>query len=137
MARRRQKRKRDYSRESRRGYRGDVESFVRKLREQGEHVVESARAALKDGADQVCGDSKTRVRVDTGALKESITVVDVANGTAYEIQANARKKGIAYGQFEEYAPWGHPFLLPALEAHRNEIHSNIKQAIDDAIQRGN
>ena len=134
------RRKRDYRTRAgdsfKRGYRGDVSAYIRFLREQGEHVLEAAKAALKDGADQVCADAKTRVRVDTGALRESIKVVDVANGAAYEVQANASKKGIAYGQFEEFAPWGHPFLIPAFEAHRQEVIDKIKQAVDNAVQQG-
>lgn len=106
------------------------------MRDQGEHVISAAKAALKEGADLVCADAKDRVRVDTGRLKESIKVVDIANGAAYEIEANAKKKNIAYGQFEEFAPWGHPFLIPALEAHKDMIHDKIKQAIDAAVQRG-
>lgn len=137
MARRR---KRNYRNrqgdELRRGYRGDVGAFVRMLQEQGEHVVEAAKAALKEGADAVAADAKTRVRVDTGALRDSIMVVDVRDGTAYEIQANASKKGIAYGQFEEFAPWGHPFLIPAFEANRASIIDKIKQAINNAVARG-
>ena len=134
----RSKRKRRYDREFQRGYRGHVGSFVRRLREQGEHVVAAAKNALKEGVDQVVVDAKSRVRVDTGRLKESIKAVDVADGAAYEIEANARnpKDHIVYGQFEEFAPWGHPFLMPALEAHTNGIIANIKQAIEDAVQRG-
>ncbi len=137
MARRRRRNYRNrQGDELRRGYRGDVGAFVRMLQEQGEHVVEAAKAALKEGADAVAADAKTRVRVDTGALRDSITVVDVRNGTAYEIQANASKKGIAYGQFEEFAPWGHPFLIPAFEANKAAIIDSIKQAINNAVAGG-
>lgn len=134
----RSRRKRRYDREFQRGYRGHVRSYLNLLREKGEHVVAAAKNALKEGVDEVVSDAKTRVRVDTGRLKESIKAVDVANGAAYEIQANARnpKDNIAYGQFEEFAPWGHPFLMPALEAHAEPIRNSIKQAVDEAIQRG-
>ena len=140
MARRRKRKKpnyRDRSGEFKRGYRGNVGAFVNLLREQGEHVLEAAKVALKNGADKVCADAKNRVRVDTGKLKESITVVDVADGTAYEIQANAEKKGIPYGQFEEFAPWGHPFLIPAFEANKDAIIAQIRQAIQNAVAQGN
>lgn len=133
MARRSRRR---YDREFRRGYRGQVGAYVNQLRQQGEHVVAAAKTALKNGVDVVVADAKSRVRVDTGKLKESIRAVDVANGAAYEVEANAKKKGIAYGQFEEFAPWGHPFLMPALDAHADEIRANIRQAIDDAVRRG-
>lgn len=101
-------------------------------------MVAAAKNALKEGVDQVVADAKSRVRVDTGRLKASIKAVDVENGAAYEVQADARnpKDNIAYGQFEEFAPWGHPFLMPALEAHAEPIRNNIRQAVDAAIQRG-
>lgn len=130
--------RRRYDREFQRGYRGAVRPYLNMLREKGEHVVAAAKNALKEGVDQVVADAKTRVRVDTGRLKESIKAVDVENGAAYEVQANARnpKDQIVYGQFEEFAPWGHPFLMPALEAHADAIRSNIRQAVEEAIQRG-
>ena len=121
-----------------RGYTGNVDDCVRRLREQGERVVEAAKEELKTGVDEVVADAKRRVRVDTGKLRDSIKAVSLEDGAAYEIEANAKNdKGIPYGQFEEFSPWGRPFLLPAIEANVEEIRENIKQAINVAARRGN
>ena len=140
MARRRlSRRSRRYrgNNDATRSYRGQVGAFMRELLEKGEHVVLAAKRELMKGAYDTAEDARSYVPVLTGRLKDSIEVVDVAEGAAFEIRATAKNQdGIGYGQFVEYAPWGTPFLLPALEANSDRTRHNIKQAIRDAIQRG-
>ena len=127
----------DYSR----GYSNieGIENAVRKLRAIGERVLDSAKAALKDGADMVVSDAKSRVPVRTGALKNSIMAKSLEDGAAYEISANAKnKKGIPYGQFVEWSPKiAKRFLYPAMDAQRDNVNNHVKQAIQNAIQQGN
>ena len=124
----------DYSR----GYSNveGIENAVRKLRAIGERVLDSAKAALKDGADMVVSDAKSRVPVRTGALKNSIMAKSLEDGAAYEISANAKnKKGIPYGQFVEWSPKiAKPFLYPAMDAQRDSVNNHVKQSIQNAIQ---
>ena len=74
----------------------------------------------------------------TGELRDSIRAVDVANGAAYEISANAKNaQGIAYGQFVEFSPKiNRPFLYPAIEANIRFVKEDIKAAIREAIHHG-
>ena len=135
MARRRRKHYNEG--EFQRGYRGQVDSFMRQLREKGEHVVQAAKSALKTGANDTAGSARSFCPVVTGKLRASIKVVELDDGAAYEIRAGAKNQdGVPYGQFVEYAPWGHPFLLPALEANSDRVRNNIKRAIQDAIRQG-
>ena len=124
----------DYSR----GYSNveGIDNAVRKLRAIGERVLDSAKAALKDGADMVVSDAKSRVPVRTGALKNSIMAKSLEDGAAYEISANAKnKKGIPYGQFVEWSPKiAKPFLYPAMDAQRDSVNNHVKQSIQNAIQ---
>lgn len=110
---------------------------VRRLREAGKHVEAAAKQALRNGADAVVADAKSRVPVRTGNLKNSIKAEPNRDGSAYKISANAQKNGVAYGQFVEFNPaYKKPFLYPALDAHRQQIRENIKDAAQQALRRG-
>ncbi|MBQ7705703.1 MAG: histone H1 [Selenomonadaceae bacterium] len=118
------------------GYRGNINSFVDELRAKGEHVVQAAKLELFKGAYDVLTDAQNNCPVRTGKLKDSLKVVDVADGAAFEISADAKNEdGVPYGQFIEYAPWGTPFLLPALESNSDRIRHNIKKAIQNAARQ--
>ena len=110
---------------------------TRNLREMGEHVVSAAKAALERGANKVVADAKRNVPVKTGKLRDSIKAVPNRDKSAYKISANAKNNGVAYGQIVEFSPKiNKPFLYPALDANRNQIRENIKEAARDAIRRG-
>lgn len=110
---------------------------LRQLREMGEHVVTAAKNALKDGADEVVADAKSRCPVRTGRLRDSIKAEPNRDGTAFDISANAQNDGYYYGQIVEFSPEiNRPFLYPALEANMGRIHGNIRAAINRALQTG-
>lgn len=112
------------------------------LREMGEHVVEAAKIALKNGADIVVADAKSRCPVRTGTLRDSIQAKGNKEGTVYIISADAvstDKKGrtFYYGKAVEFDPKiNKPFLYPAMDAHRDEVYEMIKAAANAAVQRG-
>lgn len=112
------------------------------LREMGEHVVQAAKDALKQGADIVVADAKSRCPVRTGKLRDSIQAEPNKSGTAYAISANAfstdnRGRKYYYGARVEFDPAiNKPFMYPAMDAHRDEIYSNVKDAISNAIRQG-
>ena len=111
-----------------------VSEAVRNLRMKGEHVLTAAKQALKEGADMIVQDAKSRCPVKTGALKNSITAKSLEYGAAYEISADAKNQnGVAYGQFVEFSPYGHPFLYPAMDAQRDNVNNRVKQAVQNAI----
>ena len=119
-----------------RGYIGNIAEAVRKLEEKGSHVLIAAKLALAAGVDQIIEDAKSRCPVETGNLRNSIKAIETNDGAAYEITADAtNNNGIAYGQFVEFAPWGTPFLYPAMDAHRDEIKRDIEEAIAAALAR--
>lgn len=123
----------------RRGYENiaGVNEAVRKLRMKGEHVLTAAKQGLKEGAQLVVDDAKSRCPVRTGKLRDSIKAVKLEDGAAYEISADAKnQRGIAYGQFVEFSPNGHPFLYPAFDAQKDAVKNHVKQAIDNAVARG-
>jgi hypothetical protein len=125
------------------------------LKDLGAHVLDAAKAALKQGADEVVAEAKNRcptyeghkkangrtywmADVTKGALRDSIKAEPKKNGTVYEISANAKtKKGFLYGQIVEFSPnHGHPFLYPAMDAKKDGVRKGIIEAIKTAIRRG-
>lgn len=111
------------------------------MREKGEHVINAAKLALAYGVDQIVADAKSRVPVRSGKLKESIKAREVAGveeGVLYELSADAtNKKRIAYGQFVEFDPRiAKPFMYPAMDANRDIIKNDVKEAIQEAIRQG-
>ena len=123
---------------------------IKQLREIGEYVVVAAKAALKEGVDEIVQDAKHRAPRRTGKLQDAIKAVPLKAGAEYVIQANEpalNKKGIPYGQFVEFAKFhmwrgnkiehdAHPFLYPAVEAGRANVKRKIEDAISNAINRG-
>ena len=110
---------------------------TQRLREMGEHVERAAKQALRAGAYKVVADAKSKVPVRSGNLKNSIKAVPNGDGSAYRISANAKKNGVAYGQFVEFSPKiNKPFLYPALNENRAQIRENVKTAAQNAIRRG-
>lgn len=105
------------------------------LKELGGNVADAAKRALKNGADIVAADAKRRVPVKTGKLRDSIQVKGNRSGTSYKISADAENKGYKYGKTVEYNPKiDKPFLHPALNAHRQQIREDIKNAARQAIK---
>lgn len=114
-----------------------IDDAVRRLRELGELVLTAAKQALKEGADMVVNDAKSRCPVRTGKLRDSIHAEGKEDGAAYEITADAKNQNnVAYGQFVEFSPNGHPFLYPAFDAQRDAVKNHVKQAIDNAVAQG-
>lgn len=130
---------------------GQVESHLKEL---GEHVLEAAKAALKEGVDSVVAEAKSRcpvyeghkkngkvymaAGVKPGALRDSIKAEPNNRGTVYQISADAKSSdGFLYGQILEFSPRvNRPFLYPALEAKKKDVVDGIAGAIREAIRRG-
>ena len=121
-----------------------VNETVRQLRELGEHVVEAAKMALKEGVDEVVADAKSRCPVKTGRLRDSIRAKSNRAGTVYELVADASVEDARgadgrfyYGAVVEFSPKiNKPFMYPAMEAHRQPIRDKINEAISRAVGSG-
>ena len=109
-----------------------------RLREIGEHVEAAAKSALKDGVDSIVTEAKSRCPVKSGKLRDSIHAKSFSDGAFYKILADAKNdNGEQYGAVVEWSPKiNRPFLHPALEANREQITNNIKDAIRRAVNGG-
>ncbi len=116
---------------------GNVNQAVRSLRELGEHVLTAAKAELKNGADLIVNDAKSRCPVRTGKLRDSIKAVRKKDGALYQISADARNQNnIPYGQFVEFDPKiAQPFLYPAFYANMDTVKNNVRNAVQNAIRQ--
>lgn len=126
-------------------YRSKSRKFGLDLRERfGEKVRESAKSALKDGAETVVQTSKELAPsgIDNpydqhpGQLKESIKAESKDNGLFYKISANAytynQKTGenYCYSRIVEFSPKiNKAFMYPSMDMHRQEIKNNVIEAI--------
>lgn len=119
---------------ARRGRGGFDRQFFEQL---GEDVTKAALKALKDGADLVVNEMKSRVPIKSGALQNSIRAIPLSKGRKYRIVADAKnEKGIAYGQFVEFDDRiKHPFMYPSYDEKRDEVKRLISDAIREACQR--
>ena len=115
------------------------------LKNLGEDILKAAKDALAQGAEEVVQEAKGRCpvydgrdrRVIKGALRDSIRSEKLRDGAAYKITADARAQdGMFYGQMVEFSPKiNHPFLYPALDAHKDAIKTSIVEAIKAACRR--
>lgn len=115
-----------------------VDETVRRLLEMGEHVVQAAKDAMKQGADEIVADAKSRCPVKTGRLRDSIKATPNRDGTSYDISADARNEdGFLYGQIVEFSPKEgyRPFLYPAFEANVGRVYNNVREAVEHATRR--
>ena len=119
------------------GYQSTAQT-INRLREIGEYVMNAAKKALEEGANQVKDTAKQNCPVRTGKLRDSIKATPQRGGATYKISADAfNDKGVNYGRIVEYSPHiNRPFMYPALDSNRNQIYNNIRSAITEAVNRG-
>lgn len=123
----------------RRGNIAGAEKAEQRLAALGEDVLFAVKIALAEAVENIVFDAKRRCPVKTGKLRDSIKAVDLGNGNAYALGADAHnEKGIAYGQFLEFSPRiSKPFIYPAIRANLRKLKRDLKFAMQDAIsQRG-
>lgn len=102
------------------------------LRDYGKRAAQAARQALEENAEIVLEEARARCPVDTGKLRDSLHL-EKKGADKIRIVADAQNKGYYYGRLLEYAPNGKPFMRPALESKREEIHRNVLEKIRGAI----
>lgn len=107
----------------------DSRRVLRTLRGMGEHMTAAAKAVLREGAEEMAQDAKSRCPVKTGRLRDSIAVEANSAGTEYKITANAERNGFYYGKIVEYSPRGQPFMKPAYEANINRIRAKMREVL--------
>ena len=97
-----------------------------------EDIIEAAKRELAKGVMRVVADAKSRCPVDTGELRRSIKAESNDDESMFYISANAYKRT----KNPQSLKINKPFLYPALEANYGRIMSNIRAAIDRAVQTG-
>ena len=109
----------------------DIRQAVNHFQRRGEHVLQAAKNALREGARDIVTDAKSRVPVKTGKLRDSIHAIEKENGAVQEITADAKNEsGVPYGKIVEYSPRiNRPFLKPAIESNRDNINRKIADAL--------
>jgi HK97 gp10 family phage protein len=129
------------------GIRG-VPRLRRKLRRMEPDVRAGVVDALREGAEQVRDDAKSRVPVNTGALRDYIKVIKgkSRDGLSWLVglpkpKSGRRKKKIEwpfYGIFVEFGTVkmrARPFLFPAFESRKRAVFARVRKAVDTALER--
>ena len=107
------------------------------LREMGEHVAEAVMRALRTGAYRIASDAKSRCPVDTGRLRNSIDVSQSRSGNRVTVLADAENDGYHYAKHVEFDPQiNKPYMYPALDANKQQIYEDARNAASRAIARG-
>lgn len=113
----------------------------------GEKAAQAARKALRENAETLVEEAKSRCPVETGEyrgrkhklkhpgrLRDSIHI-EQEKKDVIQIVADAKDdKGYEYAGVVEYAPWGKPFMKPAYEAKKIEMINHSKDVIRAAIR---
>jgi len=92
------------------------------------------KKALRDSAQLVVNEAKSRVPVKTGRLRDSIVIEDKYE-TVLFIRVQAKNKNVAYGRIVEFSPViNKPFLYPARDAKLNDIKKKFEDALGEAVK---
>lgn len=92
---------------------------------------EELDVAIRNTAEAIASGAQSRVPVDTGALRDSIHVDKVGDGS-YAVIAGSSK--VFYGHLVEHGTVktpAHPFLIPAAEAERDSVDELARAAFRD------
>ena len=114
----------------------------------GEKAAEAARQALRENAETLVEEAKSRCPVEKGfykgrhfklkhpgRLRDSIHIEEGKKDTIKVVADAKDDKGYDYAAIVEYAPWGQPFMKPAYEAKKIEMINHSKDVIRAAIKR--
>ena len=114
----------------------------------GEKAAEAARQALRENAETLVEEAKSRCPVEEGLyrgrqhklkhpgrLRDSIHAEQEKKDTLQIIADAKDDKGYPYAAIVEYAPWGTPFMKPAYEAKKIEMINHTKDLVRAAIKK--
>lgn len=113
------------------------ESFRSLLNDFNERVVQAAKEGLRDNADLLVAEAKSRCPVKTGKLQNSIHAEISGSGSKVRVVADAKNdSGFSYAPIVEYSPTiNKPFMYPALDAKRQEMRNHIADKIRLAVRQ--
>lgn len=110
--------------------RGETAKMVRKIARYSEAKSDLVRALIESTATAISEDAARRVPVQTGTLRDSITVVleDVARAPSARV--GFKGQGRYYAHLVELGSSNaaaQPFLVPAFETHMPRFHRELKR----------
>lgn len=113
----------------------EITQIMQNLRRRGRDIEQAAKQALRESAEEIVQDAKSRAPVKTGNLRDSIHAIEENEGLSYKIVADAiNEQGKQYAKIVEYSPKiNKPYLFPAIEDNRNNINRRIAQAVRSEI----
>lgn len=102
-----------------------------------EKVSEKTKEALKESAELLVNEAKSRCPVDSGRLRDSIHAEKKKSGTKYQVVADAKDdQGRYYGRIVEYSPKiNRPFLYPSMDALKDTIKEKLINAVKDGLKK--
>lgn len=109
---------------------GKSVSFKEILERYGENAKKAMQAAMEAEAEKIVQDMKSRVPVRSGRLRDSIHWKWNRDKTAITIVADAANGKVKYARIVEFSPKiNKPFFFPALDAHIEEYHRKLVEAL--------
>ena len=111
------------------------------LRKAGGEVQEEARKVLDEMSARIADDARSRVPVDTGALRSSIKKSVSRKKLEAAVWAGGKAGGTDtyYAVFVEFGTKNvpaQPFIFPAGRAHEQETEERLTAVMYEALRRG-
>lgn len=108
-------------------------------------IQEKVKAELMEGAQRIKAAAEANINAQfikrSGRLETGVFIKPTKAGTTVYVGAKAinPKDKVNYASVLEFSPHkhGHPFLLPAYYAHKDEIHQKILDAVREGVQNFN
>ena len=119
-----------------------VKELKAALERVGSQVAERVVQAVADEAGQVQSDARSRVRVDSGDLQQSITVEVGDGGLSAEIRPRSSASQVDparlaikanTNEFGRKGRPGQPYMVPASELSRARWPGRVAQAVKGAV----
>lgn len=103
-----------------------------KARKAAETIVEATDRAERSAAEELRDDMKSRVRVDTGDLRDSIRVETGAEGLRVGPGDEQKDKALA-NEFGTRHMSAQPYVVPAMEAIRRKFPEKVVQEVNKSL----
>jgi len=100
-------------------------------------INDEVKAVMKDQAEKMASSAKSKAPVDSGELRDSIEVYEYERPgiSGFRVRAGAKSdRGVPYAHMVEYGSVhgnAQPFLLPAMEEHRQETIDAVNDKLDE------
>src|SRR5690554_903228 len=111
-----------------------MDSLLKKLKAMGPSMEAAGVEAVTESAVQAQQDMQDRVRVDTGALRDSIRIEGEGLEQRVGPGDEERDKALA-NEFGTSRMSAQPYVVPALEAQRRDFPSVLGNKVSEAVTK--